>query len=446
VCTNAEFVEGAKPDRLLVPWLTWLLHPWFIPAVVAFGLLIRFLVAVLLPVEPFSDTAWYLDRATELASGLGYAEDGIRTAYWPVGWPAILAAGLLLTGSMSITVIGINLTGATAIMLLTLWFGRRLAGSEVAARIALLCYALYQNHIAYIGNAATETVYTALLLGAFAMLIANRQGRWLVLISGVLFGIATLIKPQTLLFPFGAVIALALVYRAVTWRQILRCWVLVYLGLLMVVLPWSFRNLHVFGQFVLVSTNGGTALFLGANDDMTGDHYESQDFPSFQALGIPWSERVKRQVELDVKQKQAARRWIAENPGKYLAWMPTKAILLWIKDTDGFWTFDNSYPGHGAAIRLWQIINQILYVGVLVLALPCAFAALRALLRRQEQKAQLALLFCVPVFLTFLAAVFTGQIRYHFPAMPFLFLAAAWTVIVLITHFGPDSARRIEAV
>jgi hypothetical protein len=195
-----------------------------------------------------------------------------------------------------------------------------------------------------------------------------------------------------------------------------------------VVLPWSFRNLERFGEFVLVSTNGGTALLMGAHDETTGDHHDYQDLEVFKRLGVSWAERIERQVELNNLQKQLAKQWIVDNPGKYLGWMPRKALLLWKKDTDGFWAFSNTYPNRISTIRFFQWANQLYYLMLLVLAIPCIWVCVRGVFGKSDRYLELSLILSMPVFVTLLAMVFTGQIRYHFPAMPFVILAASWSL------------------
>jgi 4-amino-4-deoxy-L-arabinose transferase-like glycosyltransferase len=326
-------------------------------------------------------------------------------------------------------IITLNLLAALAILMLIPKLADELTENPLTGRIALLAYAVYPNHIAYSANAATEVVYTALAMGAFALIVIGRRRNLLLVAGGVIFGVATLVKPQTIAFPFGVAIALALVYRSFDWRSAARLALVVYAALLLVVLPWSYRNFVVFGEPVMVSTNGGTALLLGANDMMTGDHFEYQHTPVYQQLGIPWEDRVSRQVELNALQKQVAIDWIKENPASYAAWMPKKVSMLWLKDTDGFWAYDYTYPEATLVVRGFQVVNQIYYAVILLLAFVCFVYATIGLLRMREDWAKLGVLFCMPIFVSLLAAVFTGQIRYHFPAMPFLFIAAAWTLI-----------------
>ncbi len=401
-------------------------HPLFIPVCILVGLGIRLGVAIWLPVEPYSDAAWYVARAQELVAGVGYQEDGHPTAYWPIGWPAILAGGVLLFGSVPTAVLALNTVAAATIMWQLLLIARAVGASEGVARLALLLYALYPSHIAYHGVANSETVYLAVFMVAFNLLIKGRDNLTLLVVSGLFFGVATLIKPQTLAFPLGGVIALGMVFQGFTYLKVLRAGLIIYLSLLLVVLPWSYRNQSVFGEFVLVSTNGGVALFMGANDQLTGSHFNYQHTPVFQQLGIDWEERVERQVELNLRQKQAAKQWISDNTGKWMMWMPVKIYKLWYKDTDGFWNFQRQYQQ--GIIRAFQVINQFYYIGILLLSLLPALLAARSFLRADGEEKRLGLLFCVPVFASLVAAVFTGQIRYHHAAMPYLVVAAAMTL------------------
>jgi len=416
-------------DQTLRAWAgKWLAGQNFVFTCFIVAVVLRLLVVVVWPVQQTSDAAWYVGRAEELLAGVGYQEGGHPTAYWPVGWPAILALAFRVFDSPTVAVVALNLLGAAAIMAALLWFSRAVLEDELVGRLSIAAYAVYPGHIAYAGAAATETVYTAIAMLAFTLLIAKRNSLGWVAATGLAFGVATLIKPQTVLFPIGAVIAIALVYQGWGWRRLALSALVVYVALLSTVLPWSIRNYVTFDKFVLVSTNGGAALLLGASDYTTGDDFSLQRSPLWEKLGIPWEQRVQRQIELGERMKNLAVQWIRENPTEYAAWMPKKVVLLWLKDTDGFWTYEASYPESKSVVRGFQYLNQIYYGVIVLLSAVAAAAALRAWIRTGTAPPT-ALLFCMPIFVTLLAAVFTGQIRYHFPAMPFLVMAAAWTLV-----------------
>lgn len=422
--------------RLRVPYRTDRLADagWIVPALFALTVGTRLALILLWPQTPFSDGEWYLLRATELARGMGYQEAGHPTAFWPVGFPAVLAAAIGATGSAAVGTALVNLSAAAATLALILWFARAVGAGPLAARVAGLLYALYPANIVYAGAPLSETASTAVAIAAFALLVAGRR-RWPLLVpAGLLFGAATLMRAQMLFFPVGAVVALTLVYHDVSWRDAARALVVVHLAMAAVILPWTLRNERVLGSPVLVSTNGGVALFTGANDRATGDWFPWEHGPLWAESGIPFAERVERQVELNDRFQALARRWIAAHPGRWTALGVKKMALVWRKDSDAFWSMHESYPGQERGWTIVAVIDQLYYFALLGLAAPALLVGGRGILRRDTRAARLALLGCMPVFVTLTAFAFTGQIRYHFPAMPFVIVAAGWTLARLLSR------------
>ena len=403
-----------------------------LPAIFLIAILLRLALILFLPQQPMSDGEWYMARAAEIASGMGYQQDGHPTAFWPVGYPALIAGTMLVFGKGMLGPLLLNLASAIAILWLVLWFGRRVAASELAARLAALLYAIYPAHIAYTGASLSETSYTAVAMAAFALLVARPKDWRFLALSGLLFGLATLMRPQTMLFPIGALIALVLVFRAFRWTDAAKALLILAVAGSAVVLPWTLRNRSVFGETVLVSTNGGVALYTGASDRATGDHFTWEDPSLWREIGFPMAERNARQVELDRHLKELSWAWIAEHPGRWLALGPKKVLILWTKDSDAFWSLKASHPALELPLTAAQALNQLFYLAILALAAFCAFVATRALVRREEPTMPLGLLFCMPLFVSLLAFGFTGQIRYHYPAMPFLIVAAGWTLAQLL--------------
>jgi len=154
--------------------------------------------AILLDVTPWSDADWYYTRAAMLAQGLGYlGNNGLPTAYWPPGWPMAMSAAFRVLGTSTVTVGLLNLASAVLAGWLTYDLARRLFGSELSGRIALLLLAVYPNSILYVPLAMTEVFYTTLLLAGCWLLIA-RKGALRLVLAGLVFGVATLVKAQTL--------------------------------------------------------------------------------------------------------------------------------------------------------------------------------------------------------------------------------------------------------
>jgi hypothetical protein len=191
------------------------------------------------------------------------------------------------------------------------------------------------------------------------------------------------------------------------------------------------RNTQVLGSFVLVSTNGGIGLHAGANDMADGGYFQVERSPLWAEVGIPWEERIVRQVELDERLGDLAKEWIREDPVRWLALGPTKVFLIWQKDGDGLWSLKSDYPQLAAPLTAVQWLNQLYYAALLLLSAFCFLLCTRALLRSGDPLRPMALLLCMPAFVSLTAFFFTGQTRYHYPAMPFIIVAAAWTLVHL---------------
>ncbi|TPG54650.1 glycosyltransferase family 39 protein [Sphingomonas glacialis] len=420
---------------------------WVVPALFALALLLRLALLVLLPQDAVSDGEWYIVRAAEMARGMGYQEAGYPTAFWPVGYPALLAGSMMLFGPGLFGPLLLNLVSVAVILGAIVWLGRLLGAGPLATRLALLLYALYPAHIAYVGQPCSETASTALSMVAVVALIAGRKNSLALIAAGALFGLATLMRAQMLVFPLGVIVALLLSFRDFRWRDALRAVVLVQVTLAAVVLPWTLRNGERMGTFVPVSTNGGVALFYGANDRATGDWFAWERTPYWdEMVGIPYSQRVAQQVELDRRFKARAIAWIAAHPAQWSLLGVRKMAMLWLKDSDAFWSLEKTYPDRSTAWRVVQGVDQLYYMALVGLGLFALGVAVRDRLRGRFDHAPLLLLGCMPAFATLTAFGFTGQTRYHYPAMPFLILAAGWMLALLLRRLAARvPARRLRA-
>jgi 4-amino-4-deoxy-L-arabinose transferase-like glycosyltransferase len=291
-----------------------------------------------------ADGAYYHRVAERIAAGLGYTwlwPDGAVTyaAHYPVGYPAIVGAIYAITGPHPGAAMVLNaVLGALAALAV-----HRLtaaAGERRAAAVAGLLVAVHPGLVGYTPALMTEGATAALVTcAAWAAAGARRAaapssetagdggaegphggrprlrgaiGR--TALAGVIIGAATLVRPQSIvLAPILAWIAWGSAARpkyAAVGAAVALC------AALAVCAPWTLRNCVRMKSCALVSVNGGWNLLIGADRESTG---------SWAPIKVPeacrevWDEAAK-----DACFGQEARRFIAEQPGAWIALAPKK--------------------------------------------------------------------------------------------------------------------------
>lgn len=402
---------------------------------------------LLIDVTPTSDAAWYYDRAIELAAGMGYHRNGIPTAYWPPGQSLVLAVVFWCFGASTLVVGLFNLVVGTIGGWLTLDLGKRIFSSPAVGRAGLLLLAVYPNAVGYYPLALTEVFYTTLLLGCCWLLIARTSIAALIF-AGLLFGLASLVKAQTIIV-LPLIFAIALLRRGRSPRDVLvrvpgiaGRTALVGAITVLAVLPWTIRNHEVFGQWVAVSTNGGMTLLTGNNDTARGG-FTPED-PVVVALD---ARKDLSETAMDAEAKRLGLEWIANNPGRFVALMPLKLMRLWATDGEAIWSYETGAPAFARAPGLFRAVryaNQAYYM-----ALLAGFAVASVVLLRRAWAAGRRWLglvdwwllpFGIAAYPSGIALVFSGQSRFHYPVMPFVCMTCGWLVV-----YGLSRRRRSAA-
>ena len=436
---GADIAEGSSGDNAIrrshpfAASLFRLLNShYFIPVCFVLFLALRAVLVFSIPVEiSSSDAGWFLQRGLSIARGEGYAEGGYPTAYWPVGYPGFLGVLFYLFGQDQLVGQIANLLLAAATFFLQLELTRKIFNSEAAARLGVLLLTIYPNHAGYTAFTLTEIYFTFLLLLGIYIYLVRRGWIW-VLVSGLVFGLATLTKPQVIFLP-GLLVLLKLLYRGNTSNvrdDILKGFV-IYLMMAAVLVPWAVRNSQFFGQTVLISTNGGATLLTGNNPSADGSYIENDPLVAQRNFS------VRDQVEADRRAKELALNWIKENPGRFIQLVPLKIWHLWAKDGEIEWGYQSEYPHyqeHRRIFRSVRWINQIFYSLLLAGSLGAAVLLIKN--GRGVTWPWVLFGYCLIIYLTLISMVFSGQSRFHFPAMPWIIMYASWASVTFLRFEG----------
>ncbi len=396
--------------------------PGFVPVCFAVYIVLRVGVLFVRPLAQSSDFLWYYARAVEIGSGAGYAQDGTLTAFWPVGWPATLAALFAVFGTSVLVGQIANLAFSALVFILTMALARKMCTSPMVGRVAALILATYPNQIGYVPLLSTEIFYECILM--FAILLLTQERISWALLSGFMFGVATLTKTQTILLPGFLLLGVLLAAPStVALRKLAVLGCAVYVAAILVIAPWTYRNYIVFDAFIPVSTNGGWTLLTGNNPEATGDYTPN----TVLATGITTDPAA--QVAMDRLASARAVDWIENNPGHFLALLPRKIFRLWAPDGEAEWLYQSgfaNYNAHWIFFRAIRAINQIYYICIMVVAFPSIWQLLR---HRRANPPWATAGLSIWIYLSLIALAFSGQSRLHFNVMPMMSIYAAWTAV-----------------
>ena len=119
-----DILRWAKAHMDNIRLIRWGKLQWILASLLLVAFCLRLVWVLVFQTPPGPDADNYDALGWRLATGQGYvAEDGSPTAFWPVGYPALLAAIYLVWGHSWLAAGVMNAFLGTVIVLLTYWFG-----------------------------------------------------------------------------------------------------------------------------------------------------------------------------------------------------------------------------------------------------------------------------------------------------------------------------------
>ena len=309
----------------------------FVLAAAAIGLAARLAFGLLYWVdEPLNrDEVEYLSLARSLAAGQGYDYDehvkqgNVQPFGRAPGYPVFLAlvgAGSTYVERVPVSVkVAQSIVGAIGVFVIAL-AAFRLAGARPAMAAAAMA-AVFPPLVWIAGYAYSEAVFWPVGLGL--ALLASRTlddpygPPWKKpLMLGVVTGLVILLRAATLLFvPITA-----------AWLIWKRRWGTLAgfaLGVVLVLTPWTIRNVGFHGRFVLVASDGGVTFWTGNNELATGEG----DMAANPHLKLANQElRAKHpgfsEEQMEPIYYRESLTWMREHPGAWIGLMARKAFYL----------------------------------------------------------------------------------------------------------------------
>lgn len=373
--------------------------------------LLRVIWACSIPVDTISDSFLYDAFAKSIAAGNGYAfPNGDITVYWPVGTSAIYAVLYKLFGVSYLPIVIFNVLIGVLIVCLSYAIALRYLGQK-SAKIAAILVACWPILIEFTTILASELIFILFVLAAVYVWGTKTLNPFLrAFIWGALVCAATYVRPTAL--PLLALLP------ALAWLaegNIRACIVSFCIATLTAALlfsPWVCRNYHHFGEFVLVSANGGVNLWMGNNANSNSGYTELPNL------------NFKNEVARDHYFKREAIQFIKDSPQAYLKLAALRAVMTYKAETIGIvWNGYLEKNVERSKLLTLKLVSSLYWWLMLTLATMGVYK----ILKYRKLKLFHPLLM-VPAFFFIFPILTVAQDRYHLPINPFLAMFAAYAI------------------
>jgi 4-amino-4-deoxy-L-arabinose transferase-like glycosyltransferase len=374
------------------------------------------------------DAYSYFFYGRQIAEGGGYLNldgSGQATAYYPIGYPALLGGlfwivlhtplpdALPMAASLLHVVLG---TASVALLFVVV---RGATDSTRTALVAALVLALWPNVVFGTATMQLELAFTFFVLAALAVLATHpwadrppslrRSAAF-----GALLAVAVMIRPFAV--PFLALPVLLLVAHRHGWRSVAATVAVAVLPVVALVVPWTVRNQRAMGAPLPFSSNMGDTVCLDRNLDARGGfRFADHDGCALHTLGEVERNRISTGKAIE---------FVREHPGREALQIVRRARLIFEHDHDGLDVVERYGRGPilGDLARTWlRRVADVWFFAALAFA---AIGVVRAL-RASGRRAELVLLAVPPLVLIGIAVLLWGTPRFHGPAVPFIAAFAA---------------------
>jgi len=373
------------------------------------------------------DAYWYWYYGQEIAAGRGYVnpDSGMATAYYPVGFPAILAVLFWVTLHTPIpdNLLALTFLFQAAISVATVWLvffiGQRLFGTTVGL-VAAAVYAVFPNVVYQVATIQVETTFVFLTMAALAVVVGHDWSLgppgWRRLAAfGVVLAAAFYVRPFSIWLVAG--LLLAVVATGAGWRRAVLAASIPLAIVGVATVPWAVRNYARLDTLVVSSTNLGDTLCIDRSMHATGG-FQWATHEGCADSRLPEAERYRASTRKAIS-------FVVHHPDRELLQIYRRGRHMFANDLDGILAVDTlsgtPFLTDGEYRAFGRLANGYFYavVGVGVVGLLWLRKAPVAL--RRLFLSGLLPLFVIPLLLW-------GNTRFHVPLLPFLSVLAAVTL------------------
>jgi len=273
----------------------------------------------------WNDCKTFHIAAENIFQGKGYSIDGLTPfiAREPGYSVFFLVPLYLITGSSIFMAQLLNIV----LSLLMIWLIYKIGDKYFSKKIGLIAgflFAIYPPLIAYSGELMAAIPFAFLVLLGVYLIIQSieKKSKKIVFLGGLVLGMAILTKSVATFLPIFLVPFLFIGLNK-NYKETLKYFLLICLGTLILITPYTIRNYFAFGEFIYNRNDSGLNLWGGSYIPWKGE-FQGNDAPPVPELTQGLDDKAA-----DKKLRELAIQNIKENPlGVLRIWLKKPGIMF----------------------------------------------------------------------------------------------------------------------
>jgi len=384
----------------------------FLIGVLTVAAAMRIMVVVIMPLRLLTDWATYHELAVLWVTTGEYTDGHYPTGYFPPGWPFFLSRLYLIFGENPQAGVIANIILGLGIVYLGYRLIHRIWGTTPARWTAIIL-AIFPSQVLATNMLCSEILFTFLFLLSLDIVLRQslnqREALGRSFMSGLLLGLATLVRSITLVFPL---VILPFFLRQPTGNKVaVFRWLALVIGLSLVTVPWIVRNYNRVGR-ATISTNGGVNFYIG-NNLRSGAGYSQPDpaiFPMLTAADEAHDDRLGYKLGWE---------YICQKPVAFFKRGVVKVAFMMASDSRelDYELMVSASAARFAFLALFAMLAQSFYFIFIVFA---AWGIGKSITLQNLRKAGGYLFLLIILYWLAVHFVFFGDGRFHFPIVPLL--------------------------
>ena len=238
---------------------------WLLLVVSLFRLAILFLLGDQFSTNLQLDVDRYLHLGTNLAESSAYTLDDKPTAFRPILYPLLIAAGLKVGFTAKVWIMVLHVVLAIGTVGCTVALGRHIKDEKTGwlAGVLVMFDPILLHQSVWVMTETLATFLAVLTMYRVAKLLEN-PSPLTALLAALSFSLAGFCRPTFYIYALLTLFLLLMVLQTSLLKRLMTSFAMGCI-ILLTLSPWVYRNHQLFNKIIPATTHGGYTLLLGNN-------------------------------------------------------------------------------------------------------------------------------------------------------------------------------------